>query len=110
MYLAPHKTVIYQAHALALLGNIAILTSPHTLYYDSVLLLPSAFLWIRGVAQHKRPLTIITLLLFSAPLVALKTSLPFSPLIFLSTFLAFTTLKKLSDETEKRDAGASEFQ
>ncbi|MGA1192121.1 MAG: glycosyltransferase family 87 protein [Bdellovibrionota bacterium] len=110
MYLAPHKTVIYQAHALALLGNIAILTSPHTLYYDSVLLLPSAFLWIRGVAQHKRPLTIITLLLFSAPLVALKSSLPFSPLIFLSTFLAFTTLKKLSDETEKRDAGASEFQ
>lgn len=109
-YLAPHKTVVYQAHALALLGNIAILTSPHTLYYDSVLLLPSAFLWIQEVAQHKRPLTIITLLLFSAPLVALKSSLPFSPLIFLSIFFAFTTLKKLSDETEKRDAGVSEFQ
>jgi len=43
-------------------------------------------------------------------IVALKDSLPFSPLIFLSGFLAFATLKKLSAETEKRDARVSEFQ
>ncbi len=109
MYLAPRKPP-YQAHALALLGNIAILTSPHTLYYDSVLLLPSAFLWIREVDEKKCPLIIITLLLLSGLIVALKGSLPFSPLIFLSTFLAFDALKKLSTETEKRDARASEFQ
>lgn len=98
LYNAPNSSEGYQAHALALLGNIAILTSPHTLYYDSVLLLPSAFLWIQEADEKKRTLTIIALLLISALIVANKSTFPFSPFIFLSIFLAVYSLKKLASE------------
>ena len=76
-----------QAHAIIMLANVAILISPHTLYYDAALFLPALYIWLQKVPVKKQAHLVLFFLLFSGLSVSLKEVMPFSLMLIPSLCL-----------------------